>query len=145
MGHFDHINETSELFFFWIPRGRWTIFCYFQENWNNFIFFFYPWIWLLTLELLSHLTSETPVAFEKYLVIYFFFEFLNQRDWFDTLCINIQSLLFFDHLMTPWDHFKASYFKMLNDTSVASVGAYVRTCRRIRNSNKIASIHDYFV
>ena len=38
--------------------------------------------------------------------------------------------------MTPWDHFGASYFKMLNDTNVASADAYVRTCRRIRNSKK---------
>ena len=32
---------------------------------------------------------------------------------------------------------------MLNDTSVASVGSYIRTCRRIRNSKKIATIRDF--
>ena len=48
--------------------------------------------------------------------------------------------------MTLWDHFGASYFKMLNDTNVASADAYVKTCRRIRNSKKKnASVRDYFV
>ena len=32
---------------------------------------------------------------------------------------------------------------MLNDASVASAGSYVRTCRRIRNSKKIATIRDF--
>ena len=32
---------------------------------------------------------------------------------------------------------------MLNDTSVASAGSYIRTCRRIRNSKKIATIRDF--
>ena len=32
---------------------------------------------------------------------------------------------------------------MLNDTSVASAGSYNRTCRRIRNSKKIATIRDF--
>ena len=32
---------------------------------------------------------------------------------------------------------------MLNDTSVASAGSYIRTCRRIRNSKKIATIPDF--
>ena len=32
---------------------------------------------------------------------------------------------------------------MLNDASVASVGSYVSTCRRIRNSKKIATIRDF--
>ena len=32
---------------------------------------------------------------------------------------------------------------MLNDTSVASAGFYIRTCRRIRNSKKIATIRDF--
>ena len=40
-------------------------------------------------------------------------------------------------------HFEAPYFKMLNDASVASAGSYVRTCRRIRNSKKIATIRDF--
>ena len=32
---------------------------------------------------------------------------------------------------------------MLNDTSVASAGSHIRTCRRIRNSKKIATIRDF--
>ena len=32
---------------------------------------------------------------------------------------------------------------MLNDASVASAGSYIRTCRRIRNSKKIATIRDF--
>ena len=32
---------------------------------------------------------------------------------------------------------------MLNDTSVASAGSYIRTCRRIRSSKKIATIRDF--
>ena len=32
---------------------------------------------------------------------------------------------------------------MINDTSVASAGSYIRTCRRIRNSKKIATIRDF--
>ena len=32
---------------------------------------------------------------------------------------------------------------MLNDASVASAGSYVRACRRIRNSKKIATIRDF--
>ena len=32
---------------------------------------------------------------------------------------------------------------MLNDTNVASAGSYIRTCRRIRNSKKIATIRDF--
>ena len=45
--------------------------------------------------------------------------------------------------MTLWGHFEAPYFKMLNDASVASAGSYIRTCRRIRNSKKIATIRDF--
>ena len=32
---------------------------------------------------------------------------------------------------------------MLNDTSVASAGSYIRTCRRIRKNKKIATIRDF--
>ena len=32
---------------------------------------------------------------------------------------------------------------MLNDASVASAASYIRTCRRIRNSKKIATIRDF--
>ena len=32
---------------------------------------------------------------------------------------------------------------MLNNASVASAGSYVRTCRRIRNSKKIATLRDF--
>ena len=46
-------------------------------------------------------------------------------------------------MITLWGHFEAPYFKMLNDTSVASAGSFHRTCRRIRNSKKIATIRDF--
>ena len=32
---------------------------------------------------------------------------------------------------------------MLNDTSMASAGFYIRTCRRIRNSKKFATIRNF--
>ena len=48
-----------------------------------------------------------------------------------------------DPIITLWGHFEAPYFKMLNDASVASAGSYIRTCRRIRNSKKIATIRDF--
>ena len=40
-------------------------------------------------------------------------------------------------LITLWGHFKAPYFKMLNDAKVASACFYVRTCQRVRNSKKL--------
>ena len=42
-------------------------------------------------------------------------------------------------------HFKASYFKMLNDARVVSACLYVRTCQRVRNSKNIATIRDFQV
>ena len=46
-------------------------------------------------------------------------------------------------LITLWGHFKAPYFKMLNDARVASACLYVRTCQRVRNSKNIATIQDF--
>ena len=68
---------------------------------------------------------------------------LNQSGWFHTLWSNIQALLYFDQLTTLWGHFEAPYFKMHNDASVAPSGSSLRTCSRIRNSKKIASIRDF--
>ena len=45
--------------------------------------------------------------------------------------------------MTLWGNFDAPYLKLLNDASVASACFYVRTCRRVRNSKKIATIRDF--
>ena len=70
-------------------------------------------------------------------------EFLSHGGWSDILWSHIQALLIFDPIITLWGHFEAPYFKMLNDASVASAGSYVRTCRRIRNSKKIATIRDF--
>ena len=65
-----------------------------------------------------------------------FLEFLSQRGWSDILILlnNFQALLISDPLITLWGHFKAPYFKMLNDARVASACFYVRTCQRVRNS-----------
>ena len=46
-------------------------------------------------------------------------------------------------LITLWGNFDAPYLKLLNDASVASACFYVRTCRRVRNSKKIATIRDF--
>ena len=46
-------------------------------------------------------------------------------------------------LITLWGHFKAPYFKMLNDARVESACFYVRTCQRVRNSKNIATIRDF--
>ena len=46
-------------------------------------------------------------------------------------------------LITLWGNFDAPYLKLLNDASVASACSYVRTCRRVRNSKKIATIRDF--
>ena len=70
-------------------------------------------------------------------------EFLCHGSWLDKLWRNIHALLIFDPLITLWDHFKAPYFKMLNDACMVSAGSYVRTCRRIRNRKKIATICDF--
>ena len=70
-------------------------------------------------------------------------EFLSQGRRSGVLLNKIEALLIFDPLITLWCHFKASYFKMLNDTRVASVCLYVRTCQRVRNSKNIAIIRDF--
>ena len=49
----------------------------------------------------------------------------------------------FDPLITLWGNFDAPYLKLLNDANVASACFYVRTCRRVRNSKKIATIRDF--
>ena len=42
-------------------------------------------------------------------------------------------------------HFDAPNFKLSNGASVASMCSDVRTCQRIRNSQKLATIHDFHV
>ena len=71
-----------------------------------------------------------------------FLESLRQAGWFDLFESDIQALLIFDPLITLWGNFDAPYLKLLNDASVASACFYVRTCRRVRNSKKIATIRD---
>ena len=72
-----------------------------------------------------------------------FLESLRQAGWFDIFESDIQALLIFDPLITLWGNFDAPYLKLLNDASVASSCFYVRTCRRVRNSKKIATIRDF--
>ena len=72
-----------------------------------------------------------------------FLESLRQAGWFDLFESDIQALLIFDPLITLWGNFDAPYLKLLNDASVASSCFYVRTCRRVRNSKKIATIRDF--
>ena len=72
-----------------------------------------------------------------------FLESLRQAGWFDLFESDIQALLIFDPLITLWGNFDAPYLKLLNDASVASTCFYVRTCRRVRNSKKIATIRDF--
>ena len=73
----------------------------------------------------------------------YFLESLRQADWFDVFESDIQALLIFDPLITLWGNFDAPYLKLLNDARVASACFYVRTCRRVRNSKKIATIRDF--
>ena len=72
-----------------------------------------------------------------------FLESLRQAGRFDLFESDIQALLIFDPLITLWGNFHAPYLKLLNDASVASACFYVRTCRRVRNSKKIATIRDF--
>ena len=72
-----------------------------------------------------------------------FLESLRQAGWFDLFESDIQALLIFDPLITLWGNFDAPYLKLLNDASLASACFYVRTCRRVRNSKKIATICDF--
>ena len=72
-----------------------------------------------------------------------FLESLRQAGWFDIFESDIQALSIFDPLITLWGNFDAPYLKLLNDASVASSCFYVRPCRRVRNSKKIATIRDF--
>ena len=72
-----------------------------------------------------------------------FLESLHQAGWFDSFESDIQALLIFDPLITLWGNFDAPYLKLLNDASVASACFYVRTCRRVRNSKKLATIRNF--
>ena len=57
----------------------------------------------------------------------------------------IQALLIFDPLVTLWGYFNVPCLKLLSDASVASACSYIRTCRRVRNSKKIATIRDFYL
>ena len=139
-----HISVTwhfrrCELFFFWIPSVRRTICCHFHENRCYFIF--------STLYNLNiYLWPLKPHNFKsmcRISKIITFLESLCQAGWFDLFESDIQALLIFDPLITLWGNFDAPYLKLLNDASVASACFYVRMCRRVRNSKKIATIRDF--
>ena len=72
-----------------------------------------------------------------------FVESLRQAGWFDIFESDIQTLLIFDPLITLWGNLDAPYLKLLNDASMASACSYANTCRRVRNSQKIATIRDF--
>ena len=59
------------------------------------------------------------------------------------LLYNIQALSIVNNLITLWILFQTPYFKSLNDARVASACSYVRTCRRLWNSPKIATTRDF--
>ena len=139
-----HISVTwhfrrCKLFFFWIPSVRRTICCHFHENRCYFIF--------STLYNLNiYLWPLKPHNFKsmcRISKIITFLESLRQAGWFDLFKTDIQALLIFDPLITLWGNFDAPYLKLLNDASVASACFYVRTCRSVRNSKKIATIRDF--
>ena len=139
-----HISVTwhfrrCKLFFFWIPSVRRTICCHFHENRCYFIF--------STLYNLNiYLWPLKPHNFKsmcRISKIITFLESLRQAGWFDLFESDIQALLIFDPLITLWGNFDAPYLKLLNDARVASACFYVRTCRRVRNSKKIATIRDF--
>ena len=139
-----HISVTlhfrrCKLFFFWIPSVRRTICCHFQENRCYLIF--------STLYNLNiYLWPLKPHNFKsmcRISKIITFLESLRQAGWSDLFESDIQALLIFDPLITLWGNFDAPYLKLLNDASVASACFYVRTCRRVRNSKKIATIRDF--
>ena len=116
-----------------------TICCHFHENRCYFIF--------STLYNLNiYLWPLKPHNFKsmcRISKIITFLESLRQAGWFDLFESDIQALLIFDPLITLWGNFDAPYLKLLNDASVASACFYVRTCRRVRNSKKIATIRDF--
>ena len=128
-----------QLFFFWIPLVRRAICCHFHENRCYFLF--------STLYNLNiYLWPLKPHNFKsmcRISKIITFLESLRQAGWFDFFESDIQALLIFDPLITLWGNFDAPYLKLLNDASVASACSYVRTCRRVRNSKKIATIRDF--
>ena len=139
-----HISVTwhfrrCKVFFFWIPSVRRTICCHFHENRCYFIF--------STLYNLNiYLWPLKPHNFKsmcRISKIITFLESLRQAGWFDLFESDIQALLIFDPLITLWGNFDAPYLKLLNDAKVASACFYVRTCRRVRNSKKIATIRDF--
>ena len=139
-----HISVTwhfrrCKLFFFWIPSVRRTICCHFHENQCYFIF--------STLYNLNiYLWPLKPHNFKsmcRISKIITFLESLRQAGWFDLFESDIQALLIFDPHITLWGNFDALYLKLFNDASVASACFYVRTCRRVRNSKKIATIRDF--
>ena len=139
-----HISVTwhfrrCKLFFFWTPSVRRTICCHFHENRCYFIF--------STLYNLNiYLWPLKPHNFKsmcRISKIITFLESLCQAGWFDLFENDIQALSIFDPLITLWGNFDAPYLKLLNDASVASACFYVTTCRRVRNSKKIATIRDF--
>ena len=89
------------------------------------------------------LTFKATLSMCRISKIITFLESLRQAGWFDLFESDIQALLIFDPLITLWGNFDAPYLKLLNDASVASACFYVRTCRRVRNSKKIATIRDF--
>ena len=131
--------KVQTILFFWIPSVRRTICCHFHENRCYFIF--------STLYNLNiYLWPLKPHNFKsmcRISKIITFLESLRQAGWFDLFESDIQALLIFDPLITLWGNFDAPYLKLLNDASVASACFYVRTCRRVRNSKKIATIRDF--
>ena len=139
-----HISVTwhfrrCKLFFFWIPSVRRTICCHFHENRCYFIF---STLYNLNIYLWP-LKPHNFKSMYRISKIITFLESLRQTGWFDLFESDIQALLIFDPLITLWGNFDAPYLKLLNDASVASACFYVRTCRRVRNSKKIATIRDF--
>ena len=139
-----HISVTwhfrrCKLFFFWIPSVRRTICCHFHENRCYFIFSTLYNLNIYLWPLKPH-NFRTARCIWKIIT---FLESLHQAGWFDLFESDIQALLIFDPLITLWGNFDAPYLKLLNDASVASACFYVRTCRRVRNSKKIATIRDF--
>ena len=138
------MKETLEvvqckLFSFWIPIGRRTICHHFQGNRSNLIF--WP-LYNLNTNPWPFTTPNVRTTCRIWKIITFL-EFLSQGRRSDILLNKIEALLIFDPLITLWGHFKAPYFKMLNDARVASACLYVRTCQRLRNSKNIATIRDF--
>ena len=139
-----HISVTwhfrrCKLFFFWIPSVRRTICCHFHENRCYFIF-------SILYNLNIYLWPLKPRNFKSMChisKIITYLESLRQAGWFDLYESDIQALLIFDPLITLWDNFDAPYLKLLNDASMASACFYVRTCRKVTNSKKIATIRDF--